>query len=53
MKSGSQWSGETGLEIFNTWDLDRETVKLSNLFNRWEDYCKCLTNDLKAKFDLY
>ena len=53
VKSVLQWSGENGLEIFNTSDLDIEAVTLTKVFNRWEDFCKPQANDLKTRFDLH
>ena len=50
VKSVLQWSW---LEIFNTWDLDIETVTLSKLFNRLEKYCKHQASDLKARVVLH
>ena len=49
----NQCFGETGLEIFNTCDVDKETVTHIELFNRREVYWKPQANDLKARFDMY
>ena len=43
------WSGERGLELFNSWDLSEDEQKiLRNYFDRFENFVKPHSNELIA-----
>ena len=48
------WSGERGLELFNSWDLSEDEQKvLRNYFDRFENFVKRHSNELIAAWELY
>ena len=48
------WSGERGLELFNSWDLSEDEQKiLRNYFDRFENFVKPHSNELIAAWELY
>jgi hypothetical protein len=48
------WSGERGLDLFNSWGLSEEQQKcLANYFNGFEEFVKPLSNELMAAWELH
>ena len=48
------WSGERGIELFNSWDLSAEQEKkLDNYWERFENFVKPHSNELIAAWELY
>lgn len=47
------WSGEHGMELFNSWDLSAdEQKKLENHWQKFENYVKPHSNELIAAWEL-
>ena len=48
------WSGEHGMELFNSWDLSEDDQKkLKNYWERFENYVKPHSNELIAAWELH
>ena len=48
------WSGEHGMELFNSWDLSADDQKkLKNYWERFENYVKPHSNELIAAWELH
>lgn len=48
------WSGERGLDLFNSWGLsEEEEKKLVNYFKGFENFVKPHSNELIAAWELY
>ncbi|CAB4020756.1 Retrovirus-related Pol poly from transposon, partial [Paramuricea clavata] len=48
------WSGERGMELFNSWDLSAEDQKkLVNYWEKFENYAKPHSNELLAVWELH
>ena len=48
------WSGEQGIELFNSWDLSAdEPKKLDNYWERFEHFVKPHSNELIAAWELH
>ena len=48
------WSGEQGIELFNSWDLSADgPKKLDNYWERFEHFVKPHSNELIAAWELH
>jgi len=48
------WSGEQGIELFNSWDLfKKKNKKLDNYWERFEHFVKPHSNELIAAWELH
>ena len=48
------WSGEQGIELFNSWDLSADELKkLDNYWERFEHFVKPHSNELIAAWELH
>ena len=48
------WSGERGIELFNSWDLSAyEQKKLDSYWERFENFVKPQSNELIAAWELH
>ena len=46
------WSGDFGINQFISWDLSPEETCLEVIWQRFEEFCKPQTNEIRARFDL-
>ena len=45
-------SGDFGIDQYVSWCLPKEDLCLEVLWNKYEEFCKPWTNEVRAKFDL-
>ena len=46
------WSGDFGINQYISWSLPPEDLCLEVLQNKFEEFCKPQTNEVRARFDL-
>ena len=46
------WSGDFGIDQFISWDLTPEETCLEVIWQKFEEFCKPQTNEIRARFDL-
>ena len=46
------WSGDFGIDQFISWDLTPEETCLEVIWQKFEEFCKPQTNQIRARFDL-
>ena len=46
------WSGDFGIDQFISWDLTPEEKSLEVMWQKFEEFCKPQTNEIRARFDL-
>ena len=46
------WSGDFGIAQYISWCLPQEDLCLEMIWNKFEDFCKPQTNEVRARFDL-
>ena len=46
------WSGDFGLDQDVSWNIPSEELTLEVIWEKCEEFCKPLTNELRARFDL-
>ena len=46
------WSGDHGLDQYISWNLQPDEHLLTEIWKRFEDFCKPQANELRAHFDL-
>ena len=51
-KKGVAWSGDFGIGPYVSSDLPPEEVCLQVIWKKFEEFCKPLTNEIRARFDL-
>ena len=47
-----RWSGQFGLQKFQSWGKDRKDLTLDFMWSEFEGYCKPASNILRARYDL-
>ena len=47
-----QWSGDSGLDMYISWNLPKEEITLQTIWSRCEDFCKPRSNAVHARVDL-
>ena len=46
------WSGDFGIDQYISWDLTLEQTSLEIIWQKYEEFCKPETNEIRARFDL-
>ena len=46
------WSGDDGMDLVVSWNLNDEELNLETLWTRFEEFCKPQSNEVRARFDL-
>ena len=46
------WSGNFAVDQYVSWGLSKEEMNLDTIWERFEDFCKPQSNEVKARFDL-
>ena len=47
-----RWSGQFGIQKFQSWGKDRKDLSLEFMWSEFESYCKPASNILRARYDL-
>ena len=42
------WSGNFGMDLYVTWELSKDDMKLDTIWERFEDFCKLQSNEMCA-----
>ena len=51
-KKDIAWSGDFGMDPYISWGLSKEEMNLDTIWERFEDFCKPQSNEVRAQFDL-
>ena len=46
------WSGDFGIDQYVSWCLTQDELCLEMIWNKFEEFCKSQTNEVRARFDL-
>ena len=46
------WSGDFGMDQYMSWSLPKEDLNLDTIWDRFEEFCKPQSNEVRAHFDL-
>ena len=46
------WSGDFGMDQYVSWSLPREELNLETIWERFEEFCKLQSNEVRSHFDL-
>ena len=46
------WSGDFGIDQYVSWCLPQEDLCLEMIWNKFVEFCKPQTNEVRARFDL-
>ena len=46
------WSGDDGMDLVVSWGLIDSDITLDILWNKFEEFCKLQSNEVRARFDL-
>ena len=46
------WSGNFGMDQYVSWGLSKEEMNPNTIWERFEDFCKPQSNEVRARFDL-
>ena len=46
------WSGDFGIDQYISWDLTPEETCLETIWQKFEEFCKPQTNEIRTRFDL-
>ena len=46
------WCGNFGMDQYVSWSLPKEELNLETIWNRFEEFCKPQSNEVRAHFDL-
>ena len=46
------WSGDFGMDQYVSWSLSREDLYLDTIWDRFEEFCKPQSNEVRTHFDL-
>ena len=46
------WSVDFGIDQYVLWNLTNEELTLDVIYERFEEFCKPLSNEVRARFDL-
>ena len=46
------WSGDFGMDQYVSWGLPKEELNLDTIWDRFEEFCKLQSNEVRACFDL-
>ena len=46
------WSGDFGFDQYVSWCLPQEELCLEMIWNKFKEFCKPQTNEVRARFDL-
>ena len=46
------WSGDTGLELYQSWGIADKDLTLQNIWDKFEEHCKPQANELRTCYDL-
>ena len=46
------WSGDDGMDLVVSWGLTEVDLTLETLWNKFEEFCKPQSNEVRARFDL-
>ena len=47
------WSGDFGMDQYVSWSLSTEELMLDTIWEKFEEFCKSQSNEVKARFDLF
>ena len=51
-KKAVAWSGDFGIDQYVSWCLSQDELCLEMIWNKFEEFCKPQTNEVRASFDL-
>ena len=46
------WSGDFGMDQYVSWSLSSEELTLDTIWEKFEEFCKPQSNEVRARFDL-
>ena len=46
------WSGDFGMDQYVSWNLPKDELSLDTIWDRFEEFCKPQSNEVRACFDL-
>ena len=46
------WSGDFGIDQFISWDLTPKETSLEIIWQKFKEFCKPQTNEIRARFNL-
>ena len=46
------WSGNFGMDLYISWNIPKEDLTLDVIWNKFEEFSKPQTNEVRARFDL-
>ena len=46
------WSGDFGMDQYGSWSLSNEELMLDTIWEKFEEFCKPQSNEVRARFDL-
>ena len=46
------WSGDFGMDLYVTWNIPKADLTLDVIWNKFEEFSKPQTNEVRAHFDL-
>ena len=46
------WSGDFGIDQYVCWNLPKEELTLDVVWEKFEEFCKPQSNEVRARFDL-
>ena len=46
------WSGDFGMDQYVSWSLSNEELTLDTIWEKFEEFCKPQSNEVRARFDL-
>ena len=51
-KKANVWSGDFGMDQYVSWSLSTEELMLDTIWEKFADFCKPQSNEVRARFDL-
>ena len=46
------WSGDFGMDQYVSWSLSNEELMLDTILEKFEEFCKLQSNEVRARFNL-
>ena len=46
------WSGDFGMDLYVSWNIPKDDLTLDAIWNKFEEFSKPQTNEVRARFDL-
>ena len=46
------WSGDFGMDLYLSWNIPKDDLTLDTIWNKFEEFSKPQTNEVRARFDL-